>query len=393
MNLYVQKTEELYYEIARDSYGFSSSGDTYYPIVVALDRLKECVNILNHTKLEGKYNDDATEFVIWVNYADLLIQCIENIAKSFDYTVQYGNGLQKYHGINGKTDKDFFRFIRAIVLPHALKLDDSKQKDFTQGKKAFCPFTVWDTKGSIRIVYYINLPHDDLHQYTLQLCDLQHFLEDIYNQIDTLCIKVKNKKKKLKERRNVNIKNEKYDRQYTILDKCTFLIDITKKYRDLDDKNELSSDIMHLRRCEKICKMKFYGVNKILYDKYMQALNIALDDYYDNLTKERTDEIYLDLVMVPLYSYDSSSAFSYACAYEINKIVTEMENMDSYFEKYYFVEFYENIKAEMGKLAYFKKNMGMERFCVIVIMLQFFDKLEHNKKYIELNKKMRQISD
>ena len=64
MNLDVQKTEELYYEIARDSYGFSSSGDTYYPIVVALDRLKECVNILNHTKLEGKYNDDATEFVI-----------------------------------------------------------------------------------------------------------------------------------------------------------------------------------------------------------------------------------------------------------------------------------------------------------------------------------------
>ena len=67
--------------------------------------------------------------------------------------------------------------------------------------------------------------------------------------------------------------------------------------------------------------------------------------------------------------------------------------MDSYFEKYYFAEFYENIKVEMGKHAYFKKNMGMERFCVIVIMIQFFDKLEHNKKYIELNKKMRQISD
>ena len=67
--------------------------------------------------------------------------------------------------------------------------------------------------------------------------------------------------------------------------------------------------------------MKFYGVNKKLYDRYMQALNIALDDYYENLTKERTDEIYLDLVLLPLYSYDSSSSFSYSCAYEINKIV------------------------------------------------------------------------
>ena len=34
-----------------------------------------------------------------------------------------------------------------------------------------------------------------------------------------------------------------------------------------------------------------------------------------------------------------------------------MENMDSYFEKYYFAEFYENIKVEMGNLAYFKRNM------------------------------------
>ena len=139
--------------------------------------------------------------------------------------------------------------------------------------------------------------------------------------------------------------------------------------------------------------MKFYGVNKKLYDRYIQALNIALDDYYENLTKERTDEIYLDLVLFPLYSYDLSSSFSYSCAYEINKIVTEMENMDSYFEKYYFAEFYENIKVEMGNLAYFKRNMGMERFCIIVLMLQFFDKLEHNKKYVDLNKEICQISD
>ena len=70
-----------------------------------------------------------------------------------------------------------------------------------------------------------------------------------------------------------------------------------------------------------------------------------------------------------------------------------MENMDSYFEKYYFAEFYENIKVEMGNLAYFKRNMGMERFCIIVLMLQFFDKLEHNKKYVDLNKEICQISD
>ena len=81
MNLDVQKAEKLYYEIAKDSYGFSSSGDTYYPLVAALDRLKEWANILNHIKLEGKYNNDATEFVIWVNYADLLIHALKMLQK------------------------------------------------------------------------------------------------------------------------------------------------------------------------------------------------------------------------------------------------------------------------------------------------------------------------
>lgn len=388
-----QKAEKLYYEIAKDSYGFSSSGETYYLLVASLDRLKECVKILNYTKLEGKYNDDATEFVIWVNYADLLIQCIENVAKSFDYTVRYGSGFQKYHGFSEKTDRDFFKFIRAIVLPHALSLDDKKQKIFTQGKKAFCPFTVWDTNGSVRVVYYINLPQDDLHQYTLQLCDFQNFLKSIYDQIDEICICVNEKKKRLKARRKVNIKNEKYNKQDSVLDKCKFLIQITKKYGDLDDETEVSLDIKLLRRCERICNMEFYGMNKELYYRYMQALNIALDNYYENLTKERTDEIYLELVLLPLYSYDSSSSFSYSCAYEINKIVTEMENMDSYYEKYYFAEFYKKIKDEMGDQAYFKKNMSMERVCIIVLMLQFFDKLQHNKRYVEFNKEINRILD
>lgn len=348
-----QKAEKLYYEIARDSYGFSSSGDTYYPLVASLDRLQECVNILNHIKLEGKYNDDAVEFVIWINYADLLIQCIENVAKLFDYTIEYGNDFQKYHGIREKTDKDFFRFIRAIVLPHALCLDDNKQKKFTHGKKAFCPFTVWDKKESVRIVYYINSLQDDLHQYKIQLIDLQKFLKKIYNQIDVICIHIVEKKKKLKERRKVRIKNEN------------------------------SLDIKLLRRCEKICNMNFYGKNRGLYCRYMKALNCAMDDYYVNLTMERTDDIYLELVLFPNYLYGSPSSFQ-RCGYAINKIVGGMEYLDSYYEKYNFPEIYEEIKDAMGGLVYFRKNMSMERVCILVLMVQFFDKLQYDKKYSKL---------
>lgn len=392
MTLDEKKAEQLYYEIAKDSYGFSSSGEIYYPLVASLDRLKECVKILNNTNLEGKYNEDTTAFVLWVNYADLLIACIENIAKLFEYTVQYENDFQKYHRIVGKTDKDFFRFIRAIVLPHALRLDDNRQKIFTQGKTAYCPYTVWDTKGSVRIVYYINSPSNDLHQYTIQIIDLQRFLKKIYDQIDVICICVVKKKKRLENRRKGDIKNVKYNTHDSILKKCQCLIEITKKYGDLDDKNEVSTDVQLLRRCEKICGMRFWGKNKQLYNKYMYALNIALDDYYDNLTEDRTGEIYLEQVLLPFYSYDSSSSFP-NCGYAINKIVAEMEDLDSYYEKYDFPNIYDEVKSAMGDIAYFKKDMSMERVCILTLMVQFFDKLHHNKKYIELNKKYYGVSN
>ncbi len=385
MFLDVEKVEELYYTIAKSQYGYSDSEDTYYKLVVALERMKSCVSVINDTILKGEWNKDAVEFVIWINYIDLLIAAIEKVSKLFGYNIKYQNGFYKYHNIAGKNDKDFFRFIRAIVLPHALSLDNSEQKVFTNGQTAYCPYVVWDTNNCIRIVYYNKDVHNDLHTYTIKIGDIEVFLEQIYNQIDDLCIAVEDKKRVLKSRAKGNLKNEKYGLCNSVSEKCCFLKKMTYKYGDLTDKAGNSFDMNMLERCEKICNMNFNGRNRKLYDAYLVALGIALDDYYSYLCDQRTDEKYLDLVLFPQFSYNSYTSFQ-GLGYPINKIVTEMENFDNYFMEYNFPELFEELKVEISKKALFRKNMSVERLCIIVLMVQFFDKLDKDPKYGELKK-------
>lgn len=202
MLLDIKKAEKLYYVIAKDQYLFSDDAVKYYKLTVALDRLKDTVKILNGIKLNGRWNENAVNFVLWINYADLLVACIDEIAKSFSIGITYEQNIfWGYHGLANKTDKDFFRFIRAIVLPHALQLDDNRQKEFTNGQRAFCPRVVWDKreeKKSIKIVYYNAEIHNDLHTYNIAIEDIEKFIVKCYGTLDflieTIC-KMKNKQK------------------------------------------------------------------------------------------------------------------------------------------------------------------------------------------------------
>lgn len=385
MYLDVEKVEELYYTIAKSQYGYSDSEDTYYKLVVALERMKSCVTVINNIVLKGKWNRDAVQFVLWINYIDLLIAAIENVAKSFDYGIKYKNEFYKYHGIEGKNDKDFFRFIRAIVLPHALSLDKTEQKMFTNGQTAYCPFVVWDTDNCVRIVYYNRDIQNDLHKYTIKISDIEVFVEQIYNQIDDLCVVVEKKKKLLRNRAKGKLKNEKYELCLSVSQKCAFLKELTYKYGDLNDKAGKSFDMNMLARCERICNMKFYGRNRKIHESYLVAIEIALDEYYKYLCEQRTDEKYLDLVLFPQFSYNSHTSLE-GLGYPINKIVTEMENFDNYFKRYNFPELFDELKVKISKRASFRKNMSVERLCFIVLMVQFFDKLDNDPKYEELKK-------
>ena len=104
MLLDIKKAEKLYYVIAKDQYLFSDDAVKYYKLTVALDRLKDTVKILNGIKLNGRWNENAVNFVLWINYADLLVACIDEIAKSFSIGITYEQNIfWGYHGLANKT--------------------------------------------------------------------------------------------------------------------------------------------------------------------------------------------------------------------------------------------------------------------------------------------------
>lgn len=377
-----EKVDVLYYEIARDQYLYSDSEISYYKLSVAMDRMRHTVKTLNKMPvLTGKWNEDATEFVLWVNYVDMLIASIDKEANYFCHPITYDKNIfLKYHGLQHKTDKDFFRFIRAIVLPHALSLDDAKQKEFTNGKTAFCPFVVWDSNNCIRIVYYNANVMDDLHSYTISIADVESFVVEVYSEIDNLLNIVAQKKKKKKAEDKVRIKNEIYDKNASLIKKCQVLKGLTIKYGDLNDKSGKSLTIQLLDRCERILSMRFSGKNKDIIDRYKIAVNIALDDYYVYLCNQSTDEKLLDLVLFPLPDYTSKTDFV-GLGYEINKICTEMENFDIYFQRNYFPEYYDALKPVLSQKVAITKKMSMERICYLTIVAFFFDRVKYKKKY------------
>lgn len=159
-----------------------------------------------------------------------------------------------------------------------------------------------------------------------------------------------------------------------------FLRDLTIKYGDLDDKSGHSFAMGMLERCQQILSMKFKGKNKKIFDKYLIALNFALDDYYTYMCNQSNDETLLGMVLSPWHDYTSKTDFD-GLGYEINKICAEMEDFDEYVRRYYFNKYYEALRTVLITKVYISNRMSMERICYLTIIVFFFDRLKYKESY------------
>lgn len=378
-----EKADKLYYVIAKDQEMFSDNEKLYYKMYVALERLQETVEVLNNLKLKGKWNTNATDFVVWVNYAYLLVECIDLLAKEFSISLtRTWNIFDDIHKIRDRGDWDFFKFIRAIVLPHSLSLDFGYQKVFTNNETAFCPRVYWDIDNCITIVYYNSVPKDDFHFYSIPIEKCERFIENYYNQIDELIKVIPRRKAKHRQTIKQKLVKEIYDPNMKIKDKCLFLQRITKEYGDVNDKAESSFNMHMLKRCENILGMKFYGRNKVLFEQYKVALHKALDEYFQYICSDRNDEKMLDWILFPIIRHSSTETPVFSRReYSINKIVTECENFDTHYKRYYWGELYDELYPCLKPYIYITRNTDVMRVCYLAIMVAFFCKLEYSEKY------------
>lgn len=370
MNLDIEKAYDLYSKITCDRYRYDDDISEYNKIVSIMDRLISSAEALNEIKIEPSVSNKIYNFVLWVNYADLLLASFEKIAGFYGYTlVQQGNIFFSYHNLSDKNDNDYFRFIRAIILPHALDLGDKKQVKFTQGKKAYCPSVCYGSSLSVTIKYLIDDINDHEHYITLDVQDFYDYVEDLYNNnIENIQTQVKRTKNNKKKKSISKAVNESYLKNQNIKDKANQLANLVKKYGTLEDKKERSALMLALKTANDIIDFQFDKVNNEMVEKYKKFLDDALDDLFDYICNKKVDYESLYQLTNPHFDYNEKYEEFSDCGYEITKIACEYRGFGTYIENCYFREWKEKLTKHLTKYIRISSDISMKEFCLMTII-------------------------
>ena len=379
----IKVARDLYSCITKNKYSFSDDLHQYNKITAIMERMIESIEMLNSIKLEGEIGRSTKDAMMWIFYADLFLACINELEKLFPINrMQKNNIFASLHGISGKNDNDYLRFIRAIIMPHALSLDDDEQKKFTQGKTAFCPHMFWGLNNEIIVCYYIDDISNHNNYIHIPINLLIDYVEDLSKNIRLFIPAVKKQKGNKKGKILNKLSNEKYDITAPIQDKIQRIYEILNAYGDVDDKKKVSYRCEILDQATRIATFKFDKINKKTIQKYFVYLNKSLDDLFSKIVKDKDGECAIDEVISPtlIYSNNEYSDEFDACGYEINKIVHENVTFGEITEKCFFPDWLEKIKPAIKKYVHIKRTMGMMEICYLTIISMFFENLDKDEK-------------
>lgn len=370
MNLDIEKAYELYSRITNDKYRYNDNVEDYNKIVSIMDRLISSAQALNRINIDPKITNNVDDFILWINYADLLLASFKGIEKIYGYTLKQKNNIFfNYHKLSKKNDNDYFRFIRAIILPHALELDDKEQIKFTNNKKAYCPSLCYGGTADILIKYFIDDVKDHEHYISLQIQDFYDYIEDLYNNnIENIQFQVKKVKSKRKGKTIQQALAENYQATKSIEDKLIQLNELVRKYGTLEDKKGVSALISALETANEIVKFGFNKSNIAVINEYKKYLNKSLDNLFEYICNRTKDyEMFYELI-VPHFNYTYNYDEFNNCGYEIGKITCEYKSFDDFIERCYFEDWKKTLTKHLEKYITITKDMSMREFCLLTII-------------------------
>jgi uncharacterized protein YggL (DUF469 family) len=366
MELDLDKVYELYNVITEDKYRYCNDLTEYNKIVSIMDRMIDSVKAINTIA----YNKNEFELVAWINYVDLLLATFEKLSQIYGFSLNQKNSFfTKYHNLANKNDNDYLRFIRAIILPHSLSLDDSKQKEFINKKMtARCPSCHLASKNEFIIKYLIDDLEEQVNYVHICLADIEDYVIDLFKNVEYIIPTIKSCKKKQKTKQMMFANNEKYDTNWNVEQKLVVLKDFLKKYGSIEDQKGITSLASAMETADKILNFDFDKVNQSVIDDYKQYLAIGLDNLYDYFKgKSNNYDKFYDIV-VPYYSYTQNYSEFGNCGYEINKIVCEYKFFEEYIEKCYFPDWLKILEPHLTKYVSIKSEMNMEEICLLTII-------------------------
>ena len=134
-----------------------------------------------------------------------------------------------------------------------------------------------------------------------------------------------------------------------------------------------SNSVNHLEKTEDFEQLLSCAYNLLEKDGVLifdalrprfKYLTRNMDEYYDYLCEQSSDENLLHMVLFPTYNYTSKTDFE-GLGYEVNKICTEMESFDEYVRKYEFDEYYDALYPVLSQKVKVSKDMSMEEICFL----------------------------
>lgn len=377
-NLNIEYAHRLRGVINENKYVFMYNPNTYCELCTILDRFEDTVEFLNNFELPASDEQYyATDFIMWVNFADLVMGCIKSLNVKFaepnnvtfmrSDKVKFLGQIDKY--FNNKNDDDYFRFIRAIVLAHSLKVDAKSSKLFTNNVTAYAPLVRWNnTHNQIEITYYV-VENGSVksERITLHIERVISYLEDRYSSLPEIFPYIEKENDKVKEQ----IKKQ-YVKDFAIpvnsLEKIEHIREVYKKNGDIDVKNDSSIILTRLKQLESCLSYDFDSINAQAVEVFGKIADCCLEDLIDCLKEQRDDFLLNDILCG---NYNNRESCFCGCEYEVNKIVIDYCNHNQ--SIWYDFDFlFDKVRNSVGKYVVIKDEMGnAERAFLTMIAFAF----------------------
>ncbi len=329
------KAMELRGVINDCSYAFKYDLDKYYELCTIMDRYEDTVEYLNSVELPCQQNQfNATDFIMWVNYADLLVICIKTLNDIFvvpNGTTFFQNRnikinskvkgkLKRFFNAKQSTDDEYFRFIRSMVLAHSLKIDAYKQ--FTHGLTAYSPLVRWNNKHDIvEITYYVADRNVETRTIEIEVKNVISYLEDRCSYLDDIFKYIRLENEKAKESIKKKYVEDFFSLPSDRIDKIKAIENVHIKNGDIDIKNESSIVLTRLKQIMDCLTYSFDSINNYKIAVFEELVDFTLEDLVNYLKQQRDDFLLNDILCGCAYE-NTNSLFSHN-VYEINKIVSE----------------------------------------------------------------------
>lgn len=372
-----QKACRLREIINADHYAYMYDINEYYKICTIMDRLEDVVEVLNNLELMPTTSSPmASDFISWINFADLLVNCILELNRMYvipcgttlfrDDNIKIDSSIKgtekdcfyKYCQRTTGTDDLFFKFIRSLVLAHAIENDAKKFKCFKKGDIAYTPLVRWNSDNNIDITYYC--PVDSSSKLNTEIVELEikplfKYVKNRFDYLDSIFDYIKKRK---------NYDKVQICRRYSaellvVPDNCDSklirIIDVHQKLGDIDARNKADLLSVVLAQTLDIIKFNYSVINNEKIIEYIAFVNILLDELIKGLSNQDIEKVKLFDLFSVSYGYKESSFAD--CVYEINKISSEY---DYIWKSYDFERFFGKVKLAVSKHVTITEDMSKE---------------------------------